>query len=255
MNRFIVLALLANTWAHAQDGGCLQDSAAGVRATMENREVVVRFPVIRAPAPRARCILLADSEINSQLTNTAKGIVLRNTESAATPAFIVHVILDKPPAEEPVRVVVLGDAVFWDVRVSRSFESREAGWILLPVGAGPRGAQCLRAAGRVFAVEEKYVFDLRLSDEERAQPARIQGELPAKEITEIRRTVFAMARQQILERLAERPAGAWAGLLREWPGRQVLDITVQVRRAAVYFAPNAGYQMEHVDGMWTIVGG
>jgi len=72
----------------------------------------------------------------------------------------------------------------------------------------------------------------------------------------IRRTVFAMARQEILERLAGRPREAWAELLREWPGRHALDISSENgRTAAVYYAPNAGYQLERIEGKWTIVGG
>lgn len=255
MNRFVVFALLATTWAHAQDGVFLANPAAGVRATMDNREVVVRFQVIRTTAPRSKCILLEDAHTNSQLTNTPKGFVLVNTESVSKSECIIDVILDKPLAEEQSRVVVLGGVVFWDVRTSRSPEFREAGWLSLPVGAGQSATQCLRDAGRVFGVEEKYVFDLRLTDEERAKSAKVQGQLPAKEIAEIRRTVFAMARQQIIERLADQPAETRVGLLRTWPGRHALDITVEGRQAAVYYAPNAGYQMEKIDGKWMIVGG
>ena len=126
----------------------------------------------------------------------------------------------------------------------------------LPVGAGMQATQCLRDAGRVFGVEEKYVLDLRLTDAERATPAKVQGQLSEKDIDEIRRTVFAMARQEILKRLADRPRDAWAGLLREWPGRHPLDVSsANGRSAAVYYAPHAGYQVERIDGKWTIVGG
>jgi hypothetical protein len=272
MNRFLVLALLTNTWAHAQpiylpdsaagvrantraherEGVFLRDLAAGVRATMEDREVVVRFPVVRATAPRARGVLLVDSLANSRLAYTPKGIVLVDAKSDSE--CTIQLILDKPLAEEPAPVVALGDAVFWDVGVRLS-PSREAGWMSLPLGAGQKATQCLRDAGRVFGVEQKYVLDLRLTDEERAKPAKVKGQLPEKEIGEIRRTVFAMARQQILERLADRPPDAWAVLLREWPGRHVLDITIEGRSTAVYYAPSAGYQMEQIDGKWTIVGG
>jgi hypothetical protein len=254
MNRFILLALLANTWAHAQDGVYLADTAAGARAIMDKREVVVRFPVIRTAAPKAKCILLVDSQARSQLTNTPKGLVLVDTESVSKSECIMHVILDKPLPEEPVRVVVLGDLVFWDVHVSRS---REAGWMSFPVDAVLRGTQCLWNAGRVFGVEDKHVFDLRLTDEERARPAEVQGQLSTRDIAEIRQTVFAMARQQILEGLAGRIPEAWPELLQKWPGRRALDISVSEhgRDAAVYYAPNAGYQMEKIDGKWTIVGG
>ena len=126
----------------------------------------------------------------------------------------------------------------------------------LPVGAGMQATQCLRDAGRVFGAEEKYVLDLRLTDAERATPAKVQGQLSEKDIEEIRRTVFAMARQEILKRLADCPRDAWAGLLREWPGRHPLDVSsANGRSAVVYYAPHGGYQMERIAGKWTIVGG
>ena len=65
-----------------------------------------------------------------------------------------------------------------------------------------------------------------------------------------------MAGQQIIERLAGQPAETWAELLQAWPGRHELDITTtDGRQAGVYYAPNAGYQLEKIDGKWTIVGG
>jgi hypothetical protein len=276
MNRFVVFALLANSWAqaqrvylpdspagarpstlaHAQEGVFTCDLAAGTRATMEDREVVVRFPLVSTPAPRARGIVLVDSSADSQLAYTPKGILLSNNPSASRSECCLHVILDQPLAEQPAWVVVLGDTVFWNVRVSRSSGFREAGWMTLPVGAGHQATQCLWDAGRVFGVEEKYVLDLRLTHAERATPAEVQGQLSEKDIDEIRRTVFAMARQEILKRLADRPRDAWPGLLREWPGRHPLDVSsADGRSAAVYYAPNAGYQMERIDGKWTIVGG
>lgn len=276
MNRLIVFALLANTWAqaqrvylpdssagvrpgtlaHAQDGVFTCDLAAGARATMEDREVVVRFPLVSTPAPRARGIVLVDSSADSQLAYTPKGILLSNNPSASKSECIMQVILDQPPAEQPAWVVVLGDAVFWNVRVTGSPGSPEAGWMTLPVWAGLQATQCLRDAGRVFGVEEKYVLDLRLTDEEQAIPAKVQGQLSEKDIDEIRRTIFAMARQEILKQLADCPRDAWTGLLRKWPGRHPLDISsANGRSAAVYYAPNAGYQMEQINGKWTIVGG
>jgi hypothetical protein len=276
MNRFVVFALLANTWAHAQrvylpdspagarprtlaraqEGVFTCDLAAGIRATVEDREVVVRFPLVSTPAPRARGIVLVDSSADSQLAYTPKGIFLSNNPSTSKSECIIQVILDQPPAEQSGWVVILGDAVFWNVRVTRSPGSPEAGWMTLPVGAGHQATQCLRDAGRVFGVEENYVLDLRLTDAERAKPAKVQGQLSEKDIDEIRRTVFAMARQEILKRLADRPRDAWTGLLLEWPGRYALDISSpNGRSAAIYYAPNAGYQMERIDGKWTIVGG
>jgi hypothetical protein len=276
MNRYLVCALMATPWAsgqpfylpdsaagarpstlaHVQAGIFRCELAAGAAVTMEDREVVVRFPVVSATAPRAKGIVLIDSLPNSQLADTPRGIVMSNNPTASKCNYSIHVILDKPVAEQPALVMVLGDTAFWTVGVSRCSEFREAGWMTLPVSTGQKPAQCLRDAGRVFDVEEAYVLDLRLSDEERAKPAKVQGQLPEKDIDEIRRTVFAMAQQEILKRLADRPHEAWAELLRQWPGRHALDISsADARNAAVYYAPNAGYQMELVDGKWTIVGG
>lgn len=275
MNRFILFALFANTMAQAQqiylpdpapgarvntltqqrDGVFLLDSAAGVRATMEGGEVVVRFPVIRTAAPKVKGVILVDSLANSELTNTPKGLVLVENKSASKSESIIHVILEKARAEEPVRVVVLESEVFWDVRVNRVRAYQDSGWLSLPLEAGQKAAQCLQDAARVFDAAEKRVLDLRLTKAERAQPVKVGGQLTEKEIAEIRRLVFAMARQQILEHLAEYSHDAWPDLLREWPGRHELDIRVAGQQAAVYYAPNAGYQMEKIDGKWTIVGG
>lgn len=276
MNRFVVFALLANTFAqaqrvylpdspagsrpstlaYAQEGVFTRDLAAGTRATMEGREVVVRFPLVGTPTPTARGIVLVDSLANSQLAYTPKGILLSNNPSASKSESCLHVILDQPLAEQPAWVVVLGDTVFWNVRVTRSSGFREAGWMTLPVGAGHQATQCLRDAGRVFGVEEKYVLDLRLADAERATPAKVQGQLSEKDVEEIRRTVYTMARQEILKQLADCPHDAWTRLLRKWPGRHPLEVSsADGRSAAVYYAPNAGYQMERIDGTWVIVGG
>lgn len=276
MNRFVVCALWVSTWAgaqpislpdsavgarprtvtHSQEGVFRCDLAAGAAVSMEDREVVVRFPVVSATAPRAKGVVLVDSLANSQLAYTPTGILLSNNPSASKCEYNIHVILDKPVAEQPALVAVLGATVFWNVSVSRCSEFPEAGWMTLPVGAGQKPMQCLWDAGRVFDVQEKYVLDLRLTDEERAKPAKVQGQLAEKDIDEIRQTVFAMARQEILKRLADRPREAWAELLRGWPGRHALDISsANGRSAAVYYAPNAGYQLEQINGKWTIVGG
>ena len=93
MNRFVVFALLANTWAqaqriylpdspagvrpstlaHAQDGVFTCDLAAGARARVEDREVVVRFPLVSTPAPRAKGIVLVDSSADSQFCRRLDG--------------------------------------------------------------------------------------------------------------------------------------------------------------------------------------
>jgi hypothetical protein len=222
---------------------------------MEDRAVAVRFPVIRTAAPKVKGIILVDSLANSELTNTANGLVLVETKSASKSDYIIHVILDKARPEEPVRVVVLESEVFWDVRVHRVHAYHDSGWLSLPLEAGQKAAQCLQDAARVFDAAEKRVLDLRLTKAERALPAKVGGQLTEKEIAEIRGLVFAMARQQILEHLAEYSPDAWPDLLREWPGRHELDIRVAGQQAAVYYGPNAGYQMAKIDGKWTIVGG
>ena len=93
MNRFVVFALLANTCAqaqgvylpdspagarpstlaHAQEGVFTSDLAAGTRATVEDREVVVRFPLVSTPAPRAKGIVLVDSLADSQFCRRLDG--------------------------------------------------------------------------------------------------------------------------------------------------------------------------------------
>ena len=223
---------------------------------MEEREVVIRFPVVRTAAPKVKGILLVDSSADSQLAETPRGIVLSNNASVSKSEYIIHVILDKPRTEEPARVVVLGNEVFWDVRVKRAHRLQESGWLSLPVAAGQKAAQCLRDAARVFGAAEKHVLDLRLSAAERALPAKVGGQIAEKDIDEIRRLVFAIVRQEILEQLAEGPHDAWPDFLRPWPGRHALDISSpDGRYAAVYYAPNAGYQLEKIEGQWTIVGG
>jgi hypothetical protein len=87
MNRYVVCALMASTWAsgqpiylpesaagarpstlaHVQADVFRCELAAGAAVTMEDREVVVRFPVVSATAPRAKGIVLIDSLPNSQL--------------------------------------------------------------------------------------------------------------------------------------------------------------------------------------------
>lgn len=276
MNRFVVCALLANSWAaaqsvylpdpaagartgrwtHASEGVFRCDLAAAAAANVQDREVVVRFPLVSATAPRAKGIVLVDSLPSLQLFCTTGRFFLSNNPSASKCEYNLHVILDKPVPEQTAWVVALDDTVFWNVGVSRCPEFREAGWLTLPVGSSQKPAQCLRAARRVFDVEEMYVLDLRLTEEERAKPAKVRGQLQQKDIDEIARTIFAMARQEILERLADRPLRAWAELLRQWPGRYALDIVSEDgRHAAVYYAPNAGYQFELIDGKWMIVGG
>ena len=49
------------------------------------------------------------------------------------------------------------------------------------------------------------MLDLRLTDEEQAIPAKVQGQLSEKDIDEIRRTIFAMARQEYLEAIGGLP--------------------------------------------------
>ena len=276
MNRFVVIAMVATSWVQAQtiylpdpapgtrtdtpqarDGVFLVDSAVGVRATLEGRDVLVRFPVVRTTAPKARGIFLVDTSPNSQLVETPTGFALSNREPTSTSEYLIHVICDKAPVEEPERmVVVLGTEVFWDVRVKQSRGFRETRWLSWPVEKGEKATQCLRDAARVFGAAEKQVLDLRLGEAQRALPAKVAGPVTEKEVEEIRQTVFAMARREILEYLAERPHEAWPDLLRSWPGRPPVQIiSTDGRYAAVYYAPNAGYQFEKIGGKWTIVGG
>lgn len=292
-SRFVVALLLISAWAfvqpgvhlpasavgdtnpaphssvHPQDGVFLPDPGAGTRATVEGGEAVVRFPVVKTTVPRTKGILLVDADPNSRLKDTPKGLVLVEAESKVKSVCLIQVILDQPlaeedarvpvlgEAEEPARVVALGDVVFGSVRVNRSPESPEIAWLSLPVESRQKAAQCLRDAARVFAVPEKNVLDLRLSDEERAKPAIVQGPLTERDVAEIGRTVFALAQREILEELARHSPEAWPELLREWPGRHALEISSgdDGRLAAVYYAPNAGYQFEKVNGKWMIVGG
>lgn len=260
MKHLIVLACFVTLWGHAEDGVFLRDSAGNVKASMADQEVVVRFPVTKTTPPKARCILLVDSQPDSHLTRTPEGFLpfglfLTNIQSVATHECSIHVILDKPSVKEQPSVVVLGDQVFWDVHVSRTPEPWTGGWITLPVATGQKAARSLRDAGRLFVVEEEHLFDVRLTDEERAKPAMVEGQLSEQDIEEIRQTVYAMARQQILEGLASYSPDEWAELLKKWPGRQALKINSREQRAAVYYAPGAGYQMEKIDGRWMIVGG
>jgi len=294
-SRFVLVVLLASTWAflqggvylsaiavgdtdpvpqtgiHPQDGVFLPNPRAGVRATMEGGEVVVRFPVVKTTAPRAKGILLVDSDSNSRLKYTPKCIVLMEAESNTKSACLIQVILNQPLAEqdarvpvlgeveEPSRVVVLGDVVFWSVRVNHFPKSPGIGWLSLPVESGQKAAQCLRDAARVFDVAEKNVLDLRMSEEERAKPAVVHGPLTERDVAEIRRTVFAFAQREILDDLVRLTPEAWPELLgnRKLPGRHALNISLSDngRQAAVYYAPNAGCQFEKVDGKWMIVGG
>ena len=261
MKRLIILAFFVASWGHAEDAVFLRDSTGAVKASIENQEAVVRFPVTKTAAPKARCILLVDSPPGSHLTHTPEGfrplgLFLSGVQEVAKHKCTIQVILDDLLVAEPTRVVALGDLVFWDVRVTRSPESREAGWISLPVAAGQKAARYLRDAGRLFGVEEKNVFDVRLTDEERAKPATVEGPLSEQDIEEIRQTVYAMARQQILEHLSSYSPDRWAELSREWPGRNVLKITsTNGRQATAHYAPQAGYQMEKAGGKWLIVGG
>ena len=261
MKCHIVLAFLVAFSASAEDGVFLQDSAGSVKASMQDREVVLRVPVTKTIAPKARCILLVDSPLDTQLAHTPEGfstigLFLSDVQPVARHECAILVILDKPAAEEPARVVVLGGEVFWDVHVNRPLDSRPSGWLTLPVATRQIGPAYLSAAGRLFGVQEDHLFDVRLADEQRATPAKVHGQLSQKDVNEIRRTVFAMALQYMLKELANRSPEGWTELLRKWPGRHALDISSKDGlHAAVYYAPNAGYQMEKINGKWMIVGG
>ena len=259
MKHLVTIFLLASVWANTEEGVFVQDTTAQVRATVENRELVLRSPISRIMAPKTKGILLIDSKDDAPLVFTPKGIRLGDPETTAKPECALQVILEQAPEQEQTFVVVLREAVFWKVRMNRSRESLEAAWLSLPIEAGQKPAQCLRDAGRVFVVDDRRLRDLRLSEEERTKPAKVKGQLSERELVEIRNTVFAMARQQILQRLAAASPENWPEILRGWPGRHGLEITVEERgkgrSGVVYYAPNAGYQMEQIDGKWTIVGG
>lgn len=252
---FLTCGLLASPWVQAQEGVFLRDPTVASQATLEDRELVLRFPLVNAPMPAAKGVLLVDADPNVQLIDARMGFVAEADETNAQAKSMMHVILEKPLEKRLVPVVALGKVVFWNVQIGRTTGPLGGGWLSFPMAAGQQPGQLLRDAGRVFGMEEKYVVDLRLSDAERAKPDKVTGQVSEGEIPEIRRVVFAMARWQILKGLADYNREEWPRLLQQWPGRHPLSIHSDGRRAAVYYAPNAGFQLEKIEGKWTIVGG
>jgi len=260
MKHLIALAFLLAFSGNAEDGVYLRQ-AAEAQVKMEGQDAVVRMPMVKTAAPKAKCILLADSAGDSELIRTPEGssplgLYIADGKPSPPQGCVIIVILDSPAAENQARSVVVRGKVFLDVPTSKSAEFPKAGWLRLPVNADQECAEYLQAAGRVFGVETGRLFDVRLTDEQKAKPASVEGSLSKEDVAEIRRTVFAMARQQILERFSSYSPDRWAELVHQWPGRNVLKInSANGRQAAVYHSPNAGYQMERTGGKWLVVGG
>jgi len=61
MEHLAFIFLLAIGWANTEEGVFVQDTTAEVRATVENRELVLRSPISRIMAPKTKGILLVDS--------------------------------------------------------------------------------------------------------------------------------------------------------------------------------------------------
>ena len=203
MRGLTFFALLVACWGHAEDGVFLRDPAADVQVKMEGPDIVVRIPTTRISPPKARCILLENSAGDSELIHTPEGLsplglYAADRKPSPRQGCVIVVILDTPPVQDRARSVVVKGKVFLDVQVSRSVDSPEAGWLSLPVNADKEYAGYLQAAGQLFGIEKNYLFDLRQTDEQLAKPASVEGPLSKEDIAEIRRTVYAMARQQIL---------------------------------------------------------
>lgn len=229
-------------------------------ARVENfgTELVLRYSLTEISARPAVGIILANSEIRSELVilPRGQGIFLKEDQTMGKHGYIIYIIFHQECPNPEDLVAVFGDTVYWDIGGRQMPGSERRGWLALSINSDQEAERVLREARRFFQVDPLRVFDLRLSAEEMDRPVKMTGKLTEEDIEEIRLTVFAMARRQILGKLATLAPEFWSEPLAEWPGRHGLEIRAPDKyRAAAEYAPNRGYQMEKIDGQWTIVGG
>ncbi len=233
----------------------MRNSQAVTLGSLEDRYLVLRHPLVRTEVPKAKGIVLINRPVRSELSfpSNPMRVELKQGSTDTNWERVIQVILDKPLQDRANLVVVVGGRVFWDLGGE---QRRDGGWISWGLAGRDEPERLLRDAMRIFGVEEQQVLDLRLTEEERARVPTVTGQLSPEEVSEIRRTVFAMAQWQIMKRLAVSGVSR-QGWNEEWPGRRELTIEVihDGRGAVVYYAPNAGYQMERLNGKWAIVGG
>jgi len=230
--------------------------------SVEDSYLVLRHPLARASVPKAKGIVLINRPTHSELSFPSGLVALKESTTDTSWERVIQVILDEPLQDRSGLVVVLGGRVFWDIGGVPEGHNHyiPGGWISLRLGSRDEPKRVLQDAMRVFGIEEQHVLDLRLTEEELARVPTVTGQFSSDEVSEIQRTVFAMARFQIMQRLVVSGVSR-QGLPEEWterwPGRHALTIKMRPdgRSAVVYYGPNVGYQMERINGKWTIVGG
>ena len=224
-------------------------------ASVEGSSLVLRLPVTLTVAPKARGILLFDAEPGVRLNSDGAAFFVNRDKSARQDAYTVQVLLEKPLGADVCPRFVLDGKVFWEVESGNSLGEHQGGWLSFGVGASDDAVAILRAAGALLRVPQEHQHDLRLTAAQQAQSAEVEGNLSPSEIEEIRQTTFLMARRWMVGSLLEADLARWPEILKPWPGRYPLRISASQEQAAVYYAPNAGYQFGKRERHWVIVGG
>jgi hypothetical protein len=239
----------------AADGLFLGESLEKASASIEGSEMVLRLPITQVVAPKARGILLFDSVPGLRLISQDGGLVLAEETPARSARHTIYVVLNDPPTAKGSPRLVLDGTVFWDVKSGERSGYRESHWMSFDVTSEQQPTVVLRRAGVIFGVPDEQLHDLRLTAAQQTQKPEGDPDLAQSEIDEIRQTTYLMGRRQILESLLDADPAQWRELVSQWPGRHPLTISATETQAAVYYAPNRGYQFAKREGKWTIVGG
>jgi len=250
----ILLVIPARTLC-AADGVYVGPRLEQAEASVEGGQLVIRQSVIATNAPKALGLLLVDAEPGVKVTRELGALFVEKDRSASTAPHRIFVMLANRPNREIEWRLVLNGHVFWRVEPDELTGYAEKGWISFPVTPGQNPTAVLRAAGVVFGVPEARQFDLRLTEVQRVQAPSIGGEFSRDDLEEVRRLTALMAGRQLLSSLAQADPDRWQGYLRDWPGRHPLKIHGDRNRAAVYYAPDRGFQLERREGKWAVVGG
>jgi len=233
---FLLIAVLTVS-SPAADGLFKRPVLNSLKTTLEGKELVVRVPLVEVATPEAVGAFLFDSP--------------RGSDASIT----LYIALAKPPPKDWKPVLVLGETTVLEpvlehvpggYEPSLSFDVRDQS----------KAMELLLTAGKVFELPLELVRDVRLPANQRTEKDEIGGALDPKDIEEIRAVVYRHARLQVIHdfvRQSDRKSRDEA--LSKWPGRHPLRVSGDAGRAGVYYAPNAGFQLEKQEGKWTVVGG
>lgn len=232
---FIVAVLITSSLG--ADGVFNRPALNSLKTTLEGQNLVVRVPLVETTPPEALGAFIFDSP--------------RGSKEPVT----LYIALAKPPPQDWKPVLILGETTVLEPVLEHVVGGYEPS-LSFGVRDPAKAMELLLTASKVFGLPLERVRDVRLPTGQPKPKDEIGGPFGLKDIEDIREVVYRHARLQVIHDFVQRiDRKSRDEALLKWPGRHPLQGAGDGKQAGVYYAPNAGFQLEKQEGKWTVVGG